>query len=345
MSEKILIGMSGGVDSSAAALLLKRQGYEVAGVTLDLLDNSTLPDDAARVAHQIGIEHYVLNLKDTFRQKVMEPFADEYFNGRTPNPCVLCNCEIKFGAMLDFALEKGFDKIATGHYGEIITDEKGVHLKKSSSPKDQSYFLSMLTPFQLSHAIFPLNSMTKDETRALAKEAGLSSAEKKDSQEICFIPDNDYGSFLTKFTGRTPEDGNFVDESGNILGRHKGIIHYTIGQRKGLGVTFGKPMFVIGINPRENTVTLGENGAQYSSKFTADKVNIIEKEYADKTFEAYVKIRCQAKPAKALVTLKDDGTMTGEFIEPQRSVTLGQLAAVYADDFVVAGGRIISVEK
>lgn len=345
MKEKILIGMSGGVDSSAAALLLKKQGYEVAGVTLDLLDNSTFPEDAARVARQIGIEHFVLNLKDLFRQKVMEPFAEEYFSGRTPNPCVLCNCEIKFGAMLDFALEKGFDKIATGHYGEIVTNEKGVHLKKSTSPKDQSYFLSMLTPYQLSHAMFPLNSMTKDETRSLAKEAGLSSAEKKDSQEICFIPDNDYGSFLTKFTGQIPEEGNFVDESGNILGRHKGIIHYTIGQRKGLGVTFGKPMFVIGINPRENTVTLGENGAQYSSKFTADRVNIIEKEYSGKTFEAFVKIRCQSKPAKAIVTLSENENMEVEFMEPQRSVTLGQLAAVYVDDFVAAGGRIISCEK
>lgn len=345
MKEKILIGMSGGVDSSAAALLLKKQGYEVAGVTLDLLDNSTFAEDAARVARQIGIEHYILNLKDLFRQKVMKPFAEEYFSGRTPNPCVLCNCEIKFGAMLNFALEKGFDKIATGHYGEIVTDEKGVHLKKSASPKDQSYFLSMLTPFQLSHAIFPLNSMTKDETRSLAKEAGLSSAEKKDSQEICFIPDNDYGSFLTKFTGQIPEEGNFVDESGNILGRHKGIIHYTIGQRKGLGVTFGKPMFVIGINPRENTVTLGENGAQYSSKFTADRVNIIEKEYSSKTFEAFVKIRCQAKPAKALVTLRGNEKMEVEFMEPQRSVTLGQLAAVYVDDFAAAAGRIISCEK
>lgn len=345
MSEKILIGMSGGVDSSAAALLLKRQGYKVAGVTLDLLDSGSAPEEAAKIAHQIGIEHYVLDLKDLFKEKVIKPFTEEYFNGRTPNPCVLCNCTIKFGAMLDFALEKGFDKIATGHYGEIINDASGVHLKKSASSKDQSYFLSMLTPFQLSHAFFPLNSMTKDETRLLAKEAGLSSAEKKDSQEICFIPDNDYGSFLTKFTGKVPEEGNFIDENGNILGRHKGIIHYTIGQRKGLGVTFGKPMFVIGINPHENTVTLGENGSQYSSKFTADRVNIIEKKYAGKTFEAFVKIRCQAKPAKALVSLSSDGTMACEFAEPQRSVTLGQLAAVYVDDYVVAGGRIISCEK
>ena len=345
MSEKILIGMSGGVDSSAAALLLKRQGYQVAGVTLRLLDSETGTEEAARIAQQIGIDHYVLDLRDLFREKVISTFAHEYFSGRTPNPCVLCNREIKFGAMLDFALEKGFDKIATGHYGEIITDTEGVHLKKSASPKDQSYFLSTLTPFQLSHAFFPLTSMTKEETRALAKEAGLSSAEKKDSQEICFIPDNDYARFLKDFTGKTPEEGNFIDENGNILGRHKGIIHYTIGQRKGLGVTFGKPMFVTGINPAENTVTLGENGAQYSSGFDADRVNIIESPYAGRTFEAFVKIRCQAKPAKTTVTLDGKGSMHAEFAEPQRSVTLGQLAAVYVEDFVVAGGRIIACRK
>lgn len=345
MSEKILIGMSGGVDSSAAALLLKMRGYETAGITLKLLDSDSSAAEAARIAQQIGIKHYTLDLRDLFREKIITPFAEEYFSGRTPNPCVLCNREIKFGAMLDFALKNGFDKIATGHYGEIVQDGKGIHLKRSPSPKDQSYFLSMLTPFQLSHAFFPLNSMTKDETRSLAKEAGLSSAEKKDSQEICFIPDNDYAGFLKAFTGREPEEGNFIDESGNILGRHKGIIHYTVGQRKGLGIAFGKPMFVTAIDPHANTVTLGENGAQYYSKFKGDKVNIIEKEYSGKTFEAMVKIRCQARPAKALVTLDGEGGMYAEFAEPQRSVTAGQLAAVYVDDFVAAGGRIISCEK
>ncbi len=337
--------MSGGVDSSAAALLLKRQGYETAGITLKLLDSNSSAAEAARIAEQIGIRHYTLDLRDLFREKVINPFAEEYFSGRTPSPCVLCNREIKFGAMLDFALENGFDKIATGHYGEIVHDNDGVHLKKSASPKDQSYFLSMLTPFQLSHALFPLNSMTKEETRSLAREAGLSSAEKKDSQEICFIPDNDYAAFLKNLTGKTPEEGNFIDADGNVIGRHRGIIHYTVGQRKGLGAAFGKPMFVTAVNPAENTVTLGENGAQYFSAFTADNVNIIESRYSCTTFEASIKIRCQAKPAKALVTLDGEGNMYAEFAEPQRSVTPGQLAAVYVDDFVAAGGRIISCEK
>lgn len=341
MAEKILLGMSGGVDSCAAAIRLIEEGYEVAGLTLILGENTEeAVKSAAQAAERLGIKHFTADMRDIFRREVMQPFADEYFCGRTPNPCVLCNRAIKFGAMLDFALANGYDKVATGHYAVLEKRGDTVMLKKSPSQKDQSYFLSMLTQNQLAHAVFPLGAMEKAEVRALAEKAGMLAAKRSDSQEICFIPDDDYVSFLTDFSGKTCPPGDFIDAQGNVLGRHEGIIRYTVGQRKGLGIAFGKPMFVTGIDSEKNTVTLGENGRQYSSFLIADSINFPSGEMPQE-FEGEVKIRCRAVPARARITLLEDGKFRADFYEAQRSVTNGQTAAVYTDDFVVCAGRIV----
>lgn len=277
MNDKtVMLGMSGGVDSSAAALILKNAGWDVTGVTLRLKKNGLSPEpdggcasndveDARHVANKLGIPHHVFNFTDLFSEKVVDYFVNEYLHGRTPNPCVECNRHIKFGAMLRRAEELGIRYIATGHYARVEYDEARGRwlLKRSLSPKDQSYVLYHLTQEQLSRTLFPLEDRPKEETRALAEEAGLCVARKSDSQEICFIEDNDYAGFIRRYTGKALPDGNFVDLQGNPIGRHKGIIHYTIGQRKGLGVSFGQHMYVCGINAENNTVMLGPEGAKW----------------------------------------------------------------------------------
>lgn len=341
MAEKILLGMSGGVDSCAAAIRLIEQGYDVTGLTLELWGDCRSNIESARqAAEKLGIRHITADMREAFAREVVKPFSEEYFSGRTPNPCILCNRAIKFGAMLDFALQNGFDKIATGHYAVLERRGDTVILKPAPSEKDQSYFLSMLTQEQLSHAVFPLGNMEKSEVRALAEKAGMLSAKRRDSQEICFVPDNDYAAFLTDFTGKECPDGDFIDENGKVLGRHRGIIRYTVGQRKGLGIALGKPMFVTDINSESNTVTLGENGSQYSDFLIADNVNFPSGNI-DGEFEATVKIRCRAVPAAAKISFLPDGKMRADFREPQRSVTKGQTAAVYLDNCVVCAGRII----
>lgn len=340
--KKIAIGLSGGVDSSTAASLLLQQGYDVTGIILRLKpDNLADSDiaDAQRIADALGIELHVVDRREIFRKKVIEPFVSEYLNARTPNPCVECNAAIKFGAMLDYALEIGCDGIATGHYARIEENNGRYLLKRSESAKDQSYFLYRLNQFQLSHAMFPLEGMEKEKIREIAEKANLPVAQKRDSQEICFVPDDDYIAYLSAMGISSPK-GSFIDKSGNILGTHNGIINYTIGQRKGLGA-FGKPMFVTGINAENNTVTIGENGSQYSRGLIADKMNFIAFEELTETIRADVKIRFRAKEQPATVTPNGDGTVTVIFDEPQRSVTPGQGAVMYDGNTLLGGGRII----
>ena len=344
--KKIAIGLSGGVDSAVAAYLLLQKGYEVTGITLRLKpENMADADisDAQRVADALGIELKVVDRREFFRKSVIEPFISEYLAARTPNPCVECNAAVKFGAMLDYALEIGCDGIATGHYA-VIEEKNGRYLlRRSQSPKDQSYFLYRLNQFQLSHAVFPLEGMEKQEIREIAEKAGLPVAEKGDSQEICFVPDDDYIAYLSSL-GITSPKGNFVDINGNVLGTHNGIINYTIGQRKGLGA-FGKPMFVTGISAENNTVTIGENGSQYSIGLVADRMNYIAFENLTEPMKAQVKIRFKARPESATVTPNADGTATIIFDEPQRSITPGQGAVIYDGDVVIGGGRIIAAIK
>lgn len=340
--KKIAIGLSGGVDSSTAASLLLQQGYDVTGIILRLKpDNLADSDiaDAQRIADALGIELHVVDRREIFRKKVIEPFVSEYLHARTPNPCVECNAAIKFGAMLDYALEIGCDGIATGHYARIEENNGRYLLKRSESAKDQSYFLYRLNQFQLSHAMFPLEGMEKEKIREIAEKANLPVAQKRDSQEICFVPDDDYIAYLSAMGISSPK-GSFIDKSGNILGTHNGIINYTIGQRKGLGA-FGKPMFVTGINAENNTVTIGENGSQYSRGLIADKMNFIAFEELTETIRADVKIRFRAKEQPATVTPNGDGTVTVIFDEPQRSVTPGQGAVMYDGNTLLGGGRII----
>ena len=340
--KKIAIGLSGGVDSSTAAHLLLQQGYDVTGIILRLKPDS-LADadiaDARRIADALGIKLHVLDRREIFRKSVIEPFVSEYLAARTPNPCVECNAAIKFGVMLDYALEIGCDGIATGHYAKIEEKDGRFLLRRSESAKDQSYFLYRLNQFQLAHSMFPLEGMEKEKIREIAEKANLPVAKKGDSQEICFVPNDDYIAYLTAMGISSPK-GNFIDKSGNILGTHNGIINYTIGQRKGLGA-FGKPMFVTGINAADNTVTIGENGSQYSRGLVADRLNFIAVEELTKPMRADVKIRFRAKEQPATVTPNGDGTVTVIFDEPQRSVTPGQGAVFYDGDIIIGGGRII----
>ena len=340
--KKIAIGLSGGVDSSTAAHLLLQQGYDVTGIILRLKPDS-LADadiaDARRIADALGIELHVLDRREIFKKSVIEPFVSEYLAARTPNPCVECNAAIKFGVMLDYALEIGCDGIATGHYAKIEEKDGRFLLRRSESAKDQSYFLYRLNQFQLAHSMFPLEGMEKEKIREIAEKADLPVAKKGDSQEICFVPNDDYIAYLTAMGISSPK-GNFIDKSGNILGTHNGIINYTIGQRKGLGA-FGKPMFVTGINAADNTVTIGENGSQYSRGLVADRLNFIAVEELTEPMRADVKIRFRAKEQPATVTPNGDGTVTVIFDEPQRSVTPGQGAVFYDGDIIIGGGRII----
>lgn len=340
--KKLAVGLSGGVDSSAAAHILLEQGYDVMGIILRLKpDNAADADiaDAQRIADKLGIELRVLDRREFFKKSVIDPFVAEYLSARTPNPCVECNYAIKFGAMLDYALENGCDGIATGHYAKIEESGGRYLLKRSESTKDQSYFLYRLNQFQLSHSVFPLEGMEKSLIRQKAEEAGIHVAEKRDSQEICFVPNDDYIAYLASL-GITSPKGDFVDKDGNILGTHSGIINYTIGQRKGLGA-FGKPMFVTGISAENNTVTIGENGTQYSQSLVADRLNWIAFDNLTEPIRADVKIRFRAKEQPALITPNADGTVTITFDEPQRSVTPGQSAVIYDGSTVIGGGRII----
>lgn len=353
--QKVLLGMSGGVDSSVAALLLLKAGYDVTGMTMRLRPDAYMQqsasggccslddiDDARRVCYQLGIEHLVLNFTEQFERDVIQYFADQYAAGRTPNPCIACNRHLKFDAMLKKARLLGFDYIATGHYAVIEQNESGRWLlKKAPASKDQSYVLYSMTQDQLAHTLMPLGAYTKPEARQMAEEAGLRVAHKPDSQEICFVEDNDYASFLERYTGVKAPEGEFVDAQGRVLGHHKGITHYTIGQRKGLGVSFGKPMYVTKIDAAHNRITLGEEGSQYAPSLVAEDLNFIPFDTLKEPLRAQVKVRYQARPAQAFLTPLDGGRVRVDFDEPQRSVTPGQAVVFYDGDLVLGGGVIV----
>lgn len=343
--------MSGGVDSSVAALCLRDAGYDVAGITMRLKPRHMLNDaqaaavekeiaDAAAVCAKLGIEHFAPDFSAAFEKNVIGAFVSAYKNGETPNPCFRCNQTIKFGVMLDWALAHGFDKIATGHYAEIVEEGGRTKLKRSPDQKDQSYFLSGLTPAQLSRTLLPLNRMGKAETRALAQQHGLPVAQKPDSQEICFIPDNDYVSFLERFGGPLPGPGDFVAPDGAVLGAHRGIYRYTIGQRKGLGITFGEPRFVTAIDAARNTVTLGRDADRYTADVRLRALNLIAVDALEAPVWVEAKVRYAAKADRALLTPTGGGTAQLRFDTPQRAVTPGQVAALYTGDYVLGSGII-----
>lgn len=350
--KKVMVGMSGGVDSSVTALLLKQQGYDVTGVTLKLRpakyvgadDGQSDINDAKMVADKIGISHDVVDFSDLFEKKVIESFAKSYCRGRTPNPCVLCNKFIKFGEMFDYAMANGFDYIATGHYANVGYNAARDRwlLRRANSSKDQSYVLYNLTQSQLAHTLFPLGNgnFEKDQTRRIAEDFGLPIAKKPDSQEICFIKGENYIDFIKKNFDVAKREGNFVDKFGNVLGRHNGILNYTVGQRKGFGVTFGKPMYVIGINATDNTVVLGEDGEQYSAELIATDLNFIPFDFPDSEIAVTAKIRYQAKPERAKILPLGPDKVKVVFEKPQRAVTKGQSVVFYNVEIVVGGGII-----
>lgn len=351
--------MSGGVDSSVAAYIMKEKGYECMGVTMKLFHNDEVGvskahsccslddvEDARSVARQLEIPYYVFGFSDLFKETVIDKFVNAYENGCTPNPCIDCNRFLKFNKLYHRAVELGYDYVVTGHYARIEFDEESGRylLKKGLDPaKDQSYVLYSLTQEQLSHTQFPLGDMDKPETRRIAEEQGFVSAHKHDSQDICFVQDGDYAHFIETYTGKEFPHGNFVDTSGNILGEHKGIIHYTIGQRKGLGIAFGEPMFVCAINPQTNTVTLGKSSDLFTDTLTAKDINLISVPKIDGAIRLKAKVRYRQTEQWATVTQTDEDTIKVKFDEPQRAITKGQAVVLYDGDTVVGGGTIVEV--
>ncbi len=356
MRKKVLVGMSGGVDSSVTAAVLLEQGFDVIGVTMQIWPDTNSEiraveggccslaavDDARRVSNKLNIPYYVMNFKGEFQEKVIDYFTQEYLSGRTPNPCIMCNRYIKFESLLNKAVSMGIDYIATGHYAKIEYDEeKGRYLLKKSNDlkKDQTYVLYNMTQYQLSKTLMPLGYYNKNEVRAKARELGLTVAAKPDSQEICFV-DDDYGKFIKEQTGQEIKEGYFKDTKGNILGKHKGIIHYTVGQRKGLGIAFGKPMYVVRIDAVNNEVILGEDTEVYFKGLIAGDLNLISVERLESETRVKAKIRYNAKEVPATVYPNGEDTVKVIFDEPQRAVTPGQSVVFYDDDIVIGGGTI-----
>ncbi|MBE6727817.1 MAG: tRNA 2-thiouridine(34) synthase MnmA [Ruminococcaceae bacterium] len=352
--EKVLVGMSGGVDSSVAAAYLLENGMDVTGCTLHLFDqNPLIPDfsaseDAKAVCEKLGINHTLLDLRERFSQTVINDFIKEYYLGRTPNPCIVCNKNIKFDEMLNFALDNGFDKIATGHYALIEQNSEGRFLLKRAADhsKDQTYVLYSLTQHQLAHTVFPLAQITKDTARCVAERYGFSNAHKPDSQDICFVPDGDYASFIENFTGKPYQKGNYIDENGCVLGQHNGVIRYTIGQRKGLGIALGKPAFVTQKDADNNTVTLStDENALFYSKVLVENVNFIPFDTLEKTMNVKAKLRYRHTEQPAIISPLDNGQILIEFNSPQRAPSPGQAAVFYDGDIVVGGGTILKGVK
>lgn len=363
--EKVVVGMSGGVDSSVCAYLLKQQGYDVTGITLRLWDDeedvcrrkghigccgSSAVEDAKNVCARLGIPFHVYSMQEVFREKVVSYFCQSYVKGHTPNPCIMCNRYLKWGAMLDKARELGADYIATGHYAKIQKFPNGCYavVQSEAGEKDQTYVLYSLTQEQLSHTLMPLGSYHKQEVRKLAGEAGLLIADKRDSQDICFVPDGDYNAFLERQLGKEdlPPPGNFVMRDGTVVGRHKGITHYTIGQRKGLGIALNERVFVNRICADRNEVVIGKDEECFSLNLKASQVNHMGVKVFDEQTVYVGKIRYSDSGTPCRVSYLEEDDQNGiqievKFLEPVRAITLGQAVVLYDGD-VVAGGGIIS---
>ena len=342
-----MVGMSGGVDSSVAASLLLERGYEVLGATLLLTDsiesNKKMIEDAKSVASTLGINHITIDLKKEFKEKVIDYFTHEYLIGRTPNPCVVCNRNIKFGLMLDKALELNCDYLATGHYAKIVYNKNTNRwlLQKNNSKKDQSYFLHRLTQKQLSHALFPLADFNKNEIRTIAEKYHLSVADKKESQDICFVKDENHASFIENYTHIKSPQGNFIDIHGNILGLHKGITNYTIGQRKHLGISLGKPMYVINISSNQNQITLGEHSEGACASLIVENINLIAYEYLKTEIDALIKVRARAESVPCKIIPLSNNSVKVVFKEQQFFPAPGQCAVFYDTKSYVLGGGFI----
>ena len=350
---RVVVGLSGGVDSAVAAYLLKEQGYQVIGVTLRTWEAESGAysrcceiSDARRVAAQLEIPFYNINSLPEFREHVTGPFVEAYIKGMTPNPCVACNRYIKWERLLTFADEINAEYVATGHYARIEKTENGRYTVKqaASSAKDQTYMLYQLTQEQLARTLMPLADLSKDEVRKIAKDAGLAVAGKKDSQEICFVLDGGYAEYIDSYVeGKLPPPGNFIDENGVVLGRHKGIVHYTVGQRKGLGLALGYPAYVKRINPENNTVVIGDLESVYESRILCREVCFmsIEDVKPGEKVRAFVKIRYHHAAAPAVLERVDDNTISAAFDEPVKAPAPGQSAVFYDSENRVIGGGII----
>ena len=345
---KVIVGLSGGVDSTVAAYLLKEQGYDVIGVTMEMWPNENSKkaiEDARRVAENIGIPFEVLDFKKEFRECVVNDFMEQYQKGLTPNPCIVCNRLVKGQALLDKAKEMGAEHIATGHYARIEKHpETGRYAVRNSATavKDQTYALYRLTQEQLQAMLLPIGDYAKDEVREIAEKIDGFVAKKGDSQDICFIPDGDYAAFIERESGYTGKPGDFVDMDGKVVGKHKGLIHYTVGQRKGLGIALGKPVFVYGVDPVKNQVRLCDNQALFQTKLYAGSLAHMAYEKFEDGMRFQAKIRYAHKAAWCTVKMLEDDILEVTFDEPQRAITPGQSLVLYDGEYVAGGGFVLA---